>query len=206
MEPTLRGLYRATRSYSGHLNTQNTWRKARDHYSPCSGHQIKGNNNRKEQLIPCRVVESHLSLPSLLFHRRSITTVCGATTASASRRESQALPHTNHPLGQLFWQIPTKGSAWAGHRGSALAGDSSGGEHAQAVGEESSPTCSRAEPPWLSDAIYPADICLPSSAGTLSPCARLPGDSSACGSWDFLHGPVLLPRGTCKISPCPLWG
>lgn len=162
----------ATRTCSGHLDTQNMWRKARDHYFPCSGHQIEGNNNQ-ELLIPCRAVKSHLSLPSVLFHWDSITTVCGASTARARRRQSQALPHTNHPLGQLFWQIPTKGTAWAGHHGSALARDSSGGEHTQAVGEESSPTCSPAEPPWLSDAIYPADICLPHSAGTLSPCAGL---------------------------------
>lgn len=125
-----------------------------------------------------------------MFHGDSITTVCGATTASASSRESPALPHTNHPLGQLFWQIPTKGTAWAGHRSSALAGASRGGEHAQAVGEESSPTCSPAEPPWLPDAIYPADICLPSSAGTLSPCARLPGVLCQLG----------LPTRTCSAS------
>lgn len=149
------------------------WGKARGHCFPGSGHRIEGNNNQ-EQLVPGRVVKSHLSLPSILFLWNSITTVCGATTASARRRESQALPHTNHPLGQLFWQFCTKGTAWAGHQSSALARVSWGGEHAQAVGEESSPTCSPAEPPWLSDAIYPADICLPLSAGTLSPCAGLP--------------------------------
>lgn len=121
---------------------------------------------------------------------------------------SQALPHTNHPLGQLFWQVPMKGTAWAGQHSSASAGDSWGGEHAQAVGEESSPTCSPAEPPWLSDSIYPADICLlsSSSAGPLRPRAGLLGGSSACCSWDFLHGALLLPRAVCKLSPCPVWG
>lgn len=57
----------ATRTCSGHLDTQNMWRKARDHYFPCSGRQIEGNNNQ-EPLIPCRAVKSHLSLPSVLFH------------------------------------------------------------------------------------------------------------------------------------------
>lgn len=101
-EQTLHGLHTATRSYSGHLDTQ---RKARDHYFPCSGHNLGGNNNQ-EQFILHRVVKSHLSLPSLLFHWDSIPTVCGATTASARRRESQALPHTNHPLGQTFLAHP----------------------------------------------------------------------------------------------------
>jgi len=119
------------------------------------------------------------------------------------RRQIQAVPHTNHPSGQLFWQIPTKGSAWAGHHSSVLATDSSRPQHTQAVGEESSLTCSPAEPPWLSDAIYPADICLPSSAGVLSPCTGLPEGSTLLSAGVISPlGPVLLPRGACKVSPC----
>lgn len=34
----------------------------------------------------------------------------------------------------------------------------------------------------------------------------VPGSSSAGGSCDFLHGPVLLPSGACKVSPCHVWG
>lgn len=169
-----------------------------------SGHQLEANNNQ-EQFILCRVGKSHLSLPSLSFHWDSITTVCGATPASARRRESPALPHTNHPLGQMFLADPHERHClgWAPQ---LSFGRLMGGEHAQAVGEESSPTCSPAEPPWLSDSIYPADICLPSSAGTLSPCAGLPGGSSACGSWDFLQGPVRIPSAACQLSPCCVWG
>lgn len=79
-------------------------------------------------VLSCRVVKSHLSLPSILFHLDSIMPVCGVSIARSPlpvprRRQSQALPHTNHPLGQLFWQIPTKGTAWVGHHGSALATD-----------------------------------------------------------------------------------
>lgn len=157
----------------------NTWRKARNCHFLCSGQQNRQEN--QGQLIlwssPAVSLNPTFPCPHFCFSWTASRRCVVPPLSALRRRQGQALPHTNHPLGQLLWQIPTKGTAWAGHHSSALATDSSH-QHAQAVGEESSLTCSlQSLPGWRMPFIQrhlSAELSWVPSPGT-----GLPGCSSA---------------------------